>query len=302
MRVKCEIIRNVFSSNDSKFNIFGCRPLDDSKVKLNKYGNFTIKGSLGMIEVGKEYTLELEETEDKYGISYKVLAIPSFDDFDIGDLEDITDDKERQMLNLIMSDEQAENVHKVYPNFIRLILKGDSDKINDSKIYNVGKVRLRAYIAKVNNMFKYYKLVASNADIELKYSEAEALCEIYGSMSKVQEAIDKHPYFILCYELKRAIPSTDRLLLKARPDMRTSNDRCEIIMLYLLQQNEADGNTRIAGKEFYKYVAQWDSELVNVMMSVFNSEGNTLIHYDKDDKILAINRTYLAEKKIADDL
>ena len=302
MRVKCKVIRKVFASDDDKFHIYGCEPLKNSEVQLNKYGNFTIKGSLGMIEVGKEYTFDLEEVEDRYGVSYKVVAIPSFDEFKIADLEDITDDKEYQMLKLIMSDEQVTNVHKAYPDFIRLIMKGESDKIDCKKIYNVGEVRLKAYIAKVNNMFKYYKLVSDNADIDLKYSEAEELCNAYGSMSAVQKQLDENPYFVLCYELKRPIPSTDRLLLKARPHMSTSVDRCEIVMLYLLQQNEADGNTRIAGDEFYKYVAQWDSVLVGVMMEVINSPTNTLIHYDKDTKMLAINHTYLAEKKIADDL
>lgn len=301
LRVECKVIRNVFTSKDNKFHIFGCEPIK-GEVQLNKYGNFTIKGSLGMIEVGKEYTFDLEEIEDRYGISYQVTAIPSFDEFEIGDLDDITDDKEYQMLKLIMSDEQAENVHKAYPTFIRLILSGESDKIDCKQIYNVGKVRLKAYIAKVNNMFKYYKLVADNADIELKYAEAEELCSIYGSISKVQEFLTNNPYFILCYDLKRPIPPTDRLLLKVRPDMRTSVDRCEIVMLYLLQQNEADGNTRIAGDVFYKYVAQWDTELVPVMMDVIDSPNCTLVNYDKAKKILAINHTYLAEKKIADDI
>lgn len=301
LRVECKVIRNVFASKDNKFHIFGCE-LIKGEVQLNRYGNFTIKGSLGMLEVGKEYTLDLEEVEDRYGISYQVTAIPSFDEFEIGDLDDITDDKEYQMLKLIMSDEQAENVHKAYPTFIRFILSGESDKIDCNKIYNVGKVRLKAYIAKVNNMFKYYKLVANNTDIELKYAEAEELCGVYGSMNKVQELLNNNPYFVLCYELKRPIPSTDRLLLKVRPDLRTSPDRCEIVMLYLLRQNEEDGNTRIAGSEFYKYVAQWDTELVPVMMEVINSPNCTIIHYDKDNKTLAINHTYLAEKKIADDI
>ena len=302
MRVKCKVIRKVFASDDDKFHIYGCEPLKNSEVQLNKYGNFTIKGSLGMIEVGKEYTFDLEEVKDRYGVSYKVVAIPSFDEFKIADLEDITDDKEYQMLKLIMSDEQVTNVHKAYPDFIRLIMKGESDKIDCKKIYNVGEVRLKAYIAKVNNMFKYYKLVSDNADIDLKYSEAEELCNAYGSMSAVQKQLDENPYFVLCYELKRPIPSTDRLLLKARPHMSTSVDRCEIIMLYLLQQNEADGNTRIAGDIFYKYVAQWDAELVSVMMDVINSPNCTLVNYNKVNKTLAINHTYLAEKKIADDI
>ena len=152
LRLECKVKRNVFTSKDNKFHIFGCEPIK-GEVQLNKYGNFTIKGSLGMIEVGKEYTFDLEEIEDRYGISYQVTAIPSFDEFEIGDLDDITDDEEYQMLKLIMSDEQAENVHKAYPTFIRLILSGESDKIDCKQIYNVGKVRLKAYIAKVNNMF-----------------------------------------------------------------------------------------------------------------------------------------------------
>lgn len=303
LRVECKIIRNVFTSKDGKFYIFGCEPLDDSYVKLNKYGNFTIKGSLGMLEVGKEYVLEIEEeAEDKYGISYKVVSIPTFDDFNIEDVSDISDDKEFQMLKLIMSEEQATNVHEAYPEFIKLILSGDKDKIDHRNIYNVGEVRLGAYIAKVNSLFKYYKLVADNKELELRYDEAAELSEHFHSIAKAQEQLNANPYFVLCFVLNRPIPSTDRLLLKARPDLRASIDRCEIIMLYLLRQNEADGNTRISGKEFYKYVAQWDSELVPVMMKVLESPTNTLIHYDEKTQYLAINSTYLAEKCIADNI
>lgn len=303
MKVRCKIIRKVFANPDGTFHIFGCEPLELSDVVLNKYGNFTIKGSLGMLEVGKEYTLELEELEaDRYGVSYKVLSIPSFDAFKIADLDDITDDKEYQMLKLIMSEEQANNVHAAYPNFIRLILGGDADKVSCKNIYNVGKVRFKAYVAKVNNLFKYYKLVSDNKDIELAYAEAGELCSIYGSMKRVQEVIDQSPYYILCNLLSRPIPQTDRLLLQVRPDLKASVDRCEVIMWYLLQQNETDGNTRIAGDVFYKYVAQWDTDLVSVMMEVVTTSTNALIHYDPETKMLAINHTYLSEKKIADDI
>ena len=295
---KCKIIKQVYARDD--FRIFGCVPLDESPVKLSKYHNFTITGSLGMLEQGNEYTLELEETTGKYGLQYNVISVPSFDTFDIKDINDLDDKTELTMLNNIMSPSQAQYMNDAYPNFIRKCLLGEEKDIDYHNIYNVAEYRLNSYIEKVNSLFKYFKLMNDNKDFELNYGDCTKICEQYSSIELAQKSLNINPYLVLCGILDWSFPKADNVVLKARPKFKDSDVRCEYLMLHLLKENENDGNTRILGNILATYVNDWDNELLKRMKNVAINSPN--IYYDTDTKDLSIMGTYLAECSIAYEL
>ena len=131
MKVKCKIIKQVYGKDD--FRVFGVIPLqENTNLKLNKYGNFTISGSLGYLEQGQEYVFDLEEGEtNKYGTQYIVKSCPTLE------IEELTDDNELMYLERITTPSQAKYVHSAYPDFIRRILRGEEDTIDVNKIFNV---------------------------------------------------------------------------------------------------------------------------------------------------------------------
>lgn len=299
IRCKCKIIKKVYSKDN--FQIFGCMPLEDNfEVTLNNFGNFTITGDLGMLEEGNEYELELEETEGRYGKQYNVISIPSFEVFNISDIDAIDNNIEFTMLTNIMSDSQAQNLNKAYPDFIRRVLKGEESSIDYKNIYNVAEVRLKSYISKVNSLFKYFKLMSSNKDLEITYSDCIKICTYYPSMTDAQKNIDANPYNILITILDRSFPKSDSLIIKAKPKFIDSDLRCEYLTVHLLKENENDGNTRIYGNDLANYVNDWDNCLLKRMGKV--CKESEMIYFDESTKDLSLMATYIAECHIALDL
>lgn len=300
--IHCKVIRNVYTNANKDFSIFGCIPaVDDApKVHLNKYGNFTLKGDLSLMEVGNDYTIEVEERTGNYGYEYWLVGFPDIVDFDIGDVSDITSEQELEMLKSIMTPSQAEYVHEAYPNFIRLVVNGEEDKIDYKKIRNVAEVRLQGYVNKVNQRFKFYRIHIDYAPYNLSFSECSSLCNEYHSIKGVHKVLDENPYKVLIEVLGRDFNSVDRLICDNEPKWEVSKERCLYLACYLLECNEQDGNTRINGNELAQVIAQYEPKLNEHIVEVAKESGK--IHFDEGTKDLSLMSTYRDECHIAEEV
>ena len=154
MKIKAKITRQVYANGN--YRIFGCVPIGESRnIKLNQYGNFTIKGEYPYLTEGREYELVIEEmATDNYGTSYKVLDVPSLT---MESLEDLSRDAKFEILmDCTSSSRIANNILDAYPNFIELILTEGRESIDVSKIKGVGEAYLSAYVRELNEKYKYY--------------------------------------------------------------------------------------------------------------------------------------------------
>lgn len=299
-KIKCKPIRNVFTSADGTFSIYGCVPSKDDmgKVHLNKYGNFTLKGDLTILDIREEYIIEVEERNGSYGYEYWLIGFPEIEDFDMGELDDITNEKELEMLKSFMSISQAESVNKAYPNFIRLILQGKENEIDYNNIYNVAEVRLQGYINKVNERFKYYRIHLDNPQYELTFTECGVLCCEYQTTTCIKHMLTTSPYTVLIDVLGRDFVTTDKIICEHDSSFLDSEQRCLYLACYLLECNEEDGNTRISGAKIANVIAQYNPRLNDhILKLVQNGEK---IYYDPESKDLALMSTYLSECNIAE--
>lgn len=298
-KIRCKIVRNVFTNADGTFSIYGCVPAntDMDKIHLNKYGNFTLKGDLSLLEVGEEYTIEIEEKTGSYGYEYWLIGFPEMEDFDISDIDEITDDQEAEMLKRFMTVSQAKYVHEVYPNFIRLILMGEQNKIDYKNIHNVAEIRLKGYINKVNERFKYYKLHLDNPHYELTFSECGELCSTYSTIKNAQNMLDTNPYEVLIDVLGRDFTSVDRMICEHDEKWEDSEARCLYLTCYLLECNEEDGNTRINGVQVANVINQYNPQLNKHIIKLV--EKSDKVYYDKQTKDLSLMKTYISECNIA---
>ena len=298
-KIHCKVVRNVFTNTDSTFSIYGCVPAttDMNKIHLNKYGNFTLKGDLSLLEVGEEYTIEIEEKIGSYGYEYWLVGFPEIEDFNIDEIEEMTDEQEAEMLKKFMTESQAKYVHEVYPNFIRLVLMGEQDKIDYKKIHNVAEIRLKGYINKVNERFKYYKLHLDNPHYELTFSECGELCSAYSTLKNAQNMLDTKPYEVLIDILGRDFTSTDRMICEHDEKWEDSEERCLYLTCYLLECNEEDGNTRIDAADIASVINQYNPKLNNCIVNLVQKSAK--IYYDEGAKKLSLMATYLSECNIA---
>lgn len=298
-KIHCKVVRNVFTNNDGTFSIYGCVPStnDLDKIHLNKYGNFTLKGNLSLLEVGEDYTVEVEEKSGSYGYEYWLVGFPEIEDFDVSDVKEITDEQEAEMLKSFMTSSQAKYVHEAYPNFIRLVLMGEQDKIDYKNIHNVAEIRLKGYINKVNERFKYYKLHLDNPQYELSMSDCGTLCSTYSTIQESNLALATKPYEVLIDVLGRGFQESDRMICEYDNKWEDSEARCLYLTCYLLECNEEDGNTRINGVQIANVINQYNPQLNKHIVELVEKSGK--IYYDKQTKDLSLMRTYLAECNIA---
>lgn len=301
-KIHCKVIKNLYTTPNGNFSIYGCVPaLDDANnIHLNKYGNFALKGDLSLLQIGEDYTIEVEERTGNYGYEYWLVGFPEIENFDVGDVKQLTDLQEAEMLKTFMTPTQAKYVHEAYPDFIRLILAGRKDEIDYKKIHNVAEVRLQGYINKINQRFKYYRIHLDYPQYDFSFSECGLLCEEYQSMEKVQEAIKKKPYEVQISVLHRDFNVADRQICDFDSKWEDSEQRCLYLARYLLECNEEDGNTRINGNELAKVIAQYNPKLNNYIVDLAKNEGS--IYYDQKSKDLSLAGTYIAECTIADEV
>lgn len=294
LRVKARVVKEIYHNDN--FYILALSPMQENKdLVISQYGTFTCKGELSMLTVGQDYELVLEEiNNDKYGISYKVIDVPSLN------VDDLTDDDEMQILRQITTDSQAEYVHKAYPNFIRLIINGEEDKIDINKIYNVGVTRLNIYKRLINEKFRYYYLMKQTQPYEISMSDCKLLLNKYRTIEECVYRIESEPYYTLMEILGRTFEHIDKMILDVQPDLKVSEKRCEALIIGVLRRNEIDGSTRLYANDLFYYIKEeYDAkELLPMLKDV--AIKSDLIYFDKETKDLSIMSTYLAECRIAE--
>lgn len=294
LKVKAKVIKEIYHNDN--FYILALSPMKIyDNLEITQYGTFTCKGELSMLTVGQEYDLVIEPiSNDKYGTCYKVIDVPSLK------VEDLSDDDELEILRTITTNSQADYVHKAYPNFIRLILNGEEDKINIRNIYNVGETRLKVYKRLINEKFRYYYLMKQTKEYKISMSDCKLLLSKYKTIEECVKKINNTPYFILMEVLGRTFENIDKMILDIQPDLKVSKQRCEALIIGVLRRNEVDGSTRLYANDLFYYIKEeYDvKELLPMLKDV--AVESDLIYYDEKTKDLSIMSTYLAECKIAD--
>lgn len=294
LKVKARVVKEIYHNDN--FYILALSPMQENKdLVISQYGTFTCKGELSMLTVGQDYELVLEEmNSDKYGISYKVIDVPSLN------VDDLTDDDEMQILRQITTDSQAEYVHKAYPNFIRLIINGEEDKIDINKIYNVGETRLKIYKRLINEKFRYYYLMKQTQPYDISMSDCKLLLSKYKTIEECVDKIESEPYYTLMEILGRTFEHIDKMILDVQPDLKVSEKRCEALIIGVLRRNEIDGSTRLYANDLFYYIKEeYDAkELLPMLKDV--AVKSDLIYFDEETKDLSIMSTYLAECRIAE--
>lgn len=301
MLVNCIPIRQLYNDYISGYRILACtckgQPPDD--LQLNDYGNFTVSGSnLSSLSIGHEIKLDIrEDLRSKRPGSYRLVGLGGIKAE--GEEIKVNPDQEYNILCGLMSEGQAYNVNKAYPNFIYLVLNGRENEISHKNIYNVGPVYLESYIDKVKSACRSILFMPVAMDNGIEDSETiEKLTQVYLTPQELQEAFDTNPYHIYIDLVHYPFKRSDKLVLDKHPEFIDSLERCEYGCMEILRQNEAEGDTRIEAN----LLARLAKELIPEAMGhiVEAVKDCKLIHYDEATKYSSYQDTYEAEATIAE--
>lgn len=300
-----KVVRCTYDTPD--FRIFAL-DVDSKKypdIKKNKYNNVTILGELHELTVGVTYEISAVEQLGKYGMSYKVLNIK----------RDVPTTEEDMYLFLseILTPNQAKVLYENYPDIVQRVKENRLDDIDFNKLKGIKEYTFGVIKRKIIENFCLADLVVEFQGF-LNLSMIKKIYAKYTSIEKLKEKLAQDPYKCLCGLAGVGFKTTDGILLdmekaskaniekgkkpiiEFKSDLRTSPERCLSCLLYMLEENENNGHTKMNLADLRAEMMKLVPACANHFVTAVKADE---IHYNKDTMDVALSRTYNLEHKIA---
>lgn len=299
LKIKAHCIKCTFKNGDYTIHSWSLNEPNEDII-LSGYGTFSTKGENAYVTDGKDYELEIElvSSSAQWGGTYKILSIPSMNDLDLSNLT--KEESFEILMDCTSSERIAENILNAYDNFIELILTEGKESIDVNKIKGVGEVYLNAYARELTSKYKYYHLLQEFKDYQVDITDCKALCDRYFDKENIKKRLNKYPYEVLISTLGRSFKNADNMILNLSPEFEESKQRCEYLMLSVLDINEESGSTRLNANDMYYYIQDEYNVPQLLPLIVETVKESELIYYDEKTKDVAKASTYSAECMIAD--
>lgn len=300
-----KVVRCTYDTPD--FRIFAL-DVDSKKypdIKKNKYNNVTILGELHELTVGVTYEISAVEQLGKYGMSYKVLNIK----------RDVPTTEEDMYLFLseILTPNQAKVLYENYPDIVQRVKENRLDDIDFNKLKGIKEYTFGVIKRKIIENFCLADLVVEFQGF-LNLSMIKKIYAKYTSIEKLKEKLAQDPYKCLCGLAGVGFKTADGILLdmekaskaniekgkkpiiEFKSDLRTSPERCLSCLLYMLEENENNGHTKMNLADLRAEMMKLVPACANHFVTAVKADE---IHYNKDTMDVALSKTYNLEHKIA---
>ena len=295
-KFKGVVIRCTYNIPDYKIYAMDVSKKDYPDIKQNKYNNVSILGELSDLTLGVEYEITAEEQNNKYGTSYKVINIRR-------DLPTTTEGS-YLFLSEILTENQARVLIENYPTIIQKVKNNDLADIDLSKLKGIGAKTFEKIKDKIVMNYCLMELVIEFKNV-LSMNIIKRIYDEYSSIDKLKEKLKDHPYTTLTRVSRIGFKTADSIVLQLQNenvidfgyDVKTSPDRCLSCMLYLLEENENEGHTKMNLADLRQQCLKIVPACAEHFVDVIKDDN---IYYNKDNMEVALRTTYETEKFIAD--
>lgn len=293
--------RQIYSSDNYKMFAVNVDKEKYPNIKFTVYGNCTVAGDLHSLTPGAEYLIKATEKQGQKGYLYNVINIKKTE---LHSEEDVY-----TFLQEILTFRQASELYKFYPNIVDLVIKGEADEVVDlNKLYGIKEYTFNCIKEKIIENYALYDLINEFKGV-LTISMLKKLYTNYPSIEKIRSELRIHPYTCLCNLSRVGFKTADNLLLELEKekiikfdfDLRTSKERCLACMMFFLEENETNGNTRMTIPELRKQVLKLTPGCAKYFVDCIN-ENKDDIYYDKESMDIALMSTWLTEVQIANSI
>ena len=286
----------VYNSPDFKIYAVVVDKTKYPELKQNKYNNVSITGELSDLTLGVEYEITAEEQETKYGTSYKVISIR----------RDIPTTVEGTYIFLseILTESQAKVLISNYPNIIQMVKDNDLSSIDFSKLKGIKEKTFEKIKEKIITNFCLMELVIEFKNI-LSMNMIKRIYDTYNSIDRLKEKLKTNPYTTLTRISGIGFKTADSIVLQLQKenvvdfgyDVKTSPDRCLSCILYLLEENENEGHTKMNLADLRQQCMKLVPACAGHFVDVVKDDD---VYYNKDNMEVSLRATYETEKYIAD--
>lgn len=297
-----KIERIIWEDESSGFRIYATHVEPEEIAKLNlkrtKYGNVAIQGILHELGEGLDYQIKAEETNGKNGYSYKVINISRNRPKNAEDMY--------LFLKEILTPEQARVMWNAYPDIVQRVLEDRLDDVDLSKTCGIKQARFDVIKRKIVENYALAEMVIEFKGL-LSMTMINKLYNEYSSIKVLKTKLREDPYACLTKLNGIGFKTADSIALELEKEkviefgyeLKTSKERCLAACVYLLRDNEVNGNTRMDLRELRKQIIRLVPACSDKFVEALKDRS---IYYDKDKLLVALSYTYETEKYIATSL
>jgi exodeoxyribonuclease V alpha subunit len=305
---KC--VPEICTYNSPDYKIYGAT-VDLEKypdIKLNKYGNVSIIGNFHELGTGIEYHVKAEEQVSKkgFGTQYKVINIRRQRPTDAHST--------RQFLYEIITFNQANTLLEVYPDIVDRVVNDRLEDVDLNKTPGIKDFTFNLIKKRIIENFCLVELVDEFQGL-LNISILKKLYDKYPSIQKIRTEIKEQPYKCLCglwgvgfktadgliLEIDRVskekVEAGEKAIIDFGYNIQTSPQREKACIMYLLEENENDGHTRMDIKELKSQAEKLAPSCIHHFVDVVKNDEH--IYFDKTTMSASLVSTYETEGYIA---
>ena len=259
-------------------------------IKHPVYNNVTIKGDFQELVIDSQYEIEVVyQGENSWGHQYQVIRCT---------LPKPTTPKQVQaFLSEFISTKRAEEIVKVYPNIIDLVLKGET--IDVSKMVGIGEKSIERIKDKIIDNIGILELHKELGKFGFSFSILRKILGRYKSVDNAIYQINKNPYDALTQIKGVGFLRADEIALKINPSFLNSVERMVGCIKYYLEENENKGNTYVNINDLHSECMTHVQESIGYFNMALADES---IFYDKENERVARAFIRKREERIAHDL
>ena len=288
-------------SEETNWGIFSFTTPDDVSHELLQEDFFSsnkkageIVGNVQKLQVGSEYTLEVEvEYNKKYRKDQFKPVRASMD-------LPTTKDQQERFLRSILTSNQVDSLLVEYPNIVQDVI--DNKPINVSLLNGIGEVTIQSIKDKIVDNYVLIDLLSILSPYGVTYNQIKKISELSDNPILIKEMIEKNPYSLT--QIKGfGFKKVDGIALKLNKELKVSRFRAIEYIKYILE-DEADsiGHTWIKRISLISKARKDVNECIDIIKAILDEEelSPTFLKIDGDKVGLLVN--YNTERAILREL
>ena len=198
----CKPVKCIYSKDD--FRIYATKS-DDKKLVSNKYGNVSIMGNMPELVLNVEYKVTAKKEDGKYGVSYRVHNIRRD--------KPMSPEGVKLFLEEILPMSQAQEIYRVYPNIIEMLMHDREDEVDVNLLYNIKHERIKVIKRKIIENFVFAEVIEEFKGL-LDFKAVKTLYSKYKTVESIKKHMLEEPYNVMMNIMEKSFSVADKTLLK----------------------------------------------------------------------------------------